>query len=313
MNSNPSFKPRVLAIVGATASAKTAISLPVAKHLGCEIICMDSMQIYRRMDIGTAKPTAEERAQVSHHMLDIAEPTEPFSVAQYVEQAHRVIADILHRGHIPMLVGGTGLYLQGLTLPMDYGGLPSDPAVRQRLNEQAAREGAQKMHALLSAVDPPTAARLHPNDQRRVIRALEIYETTGVPMSQHRTPTQADAPYDFKIYAMDWPRKVLHERINRRVDQMLADGLVDEVRALLQSGVPENAQSMQGLGYKELVPYLHGRIPLNDAAEAIKTGTRNYARRQLIWFRRDQRIQWISSDELLNANEKIIQDWKEYQ
>lgn len=209
MNTSTQNKPRVLGIVGATASAKTTLSLPLAQALNCEIVCMDSMQIYRRMDIGTAKPTADERALIPHHMLDIVEPTEPFSVAQYVEQARAVITDIVHRGRVPMLVGGTGLYLQGLTLPMDYGGLPSDPAIRKRLTEQAEREGAASMHARLAAVDPPAAARLHPNDQRRVIRALEIYGLTGIPMSQHRTPTQADAPYDFSLYAVDWPRAEL--------------------------------------------------------------------------------------------------------
>lgn len=168
------------------------------------------------------------------------------------------------------------------------------------------------MHARLAAVDPPAAARLHPNDQRRVIRALEIYELTGIPMSQHRTPTQADAPYDFSLYAVDWPRAELHARINQRVDQMLANGLMQEVQALLDSGVSEDAQSMQGLGYKELLPCLHGDISLAQAAEAIKVGTRNYARRQLIWFRRDTRIRWIPSTELSHAKERIIQDWEEH-
>ena len=282
MNTSTQNKPHVMGIVGATASAKTTLSLPLAQALNCEIVCMDSMQIYRRMDIGTAKPTADERALIPHHMLDIVEPTEPFSVAQYVEQARAVITDIVHRGRVPMLVGGTGLYLQGLTLPMDYGGLPS------------------------------AAARLHPNDQRRVIRALEIYELTGIPMSQHRTPTQADAPYDFSLYAVDWPRAELHARINQRVDQMLANGLMQEVQPLLDSGVSEDAQSMQGLGYKELLPCLHGDISLAQAAEAIKVGTRNYARRQLIWFRRDTRIRWIPSTELSHVKERIIQDWEEH-
>ena len=306
-----SEKPRILGIVGATASAKTALSLSVARELDCEIVCMDSMQIYRHMDIGTAKPTDAERALIPHHMLDIVEPTEPFSVAQYVDQARAIISDILARGHVPMLVGGTGLYLQGLTLPMDYGGLPSDPALRQRLTMEAAQDGPEKTHARLAAIDPPTAARLHPNDQRRIIRALEIYELTGIPMSAHRVPTQADAPYAFSLYAVDWPRAELHARINLRVDHMISDGLVEEVQSLLASGVSESAQSMQGLGYKELLPYLHGEISLSKAADEIKTGTRNYARRQLIWFRRDSRIRWISSADLGCAKEQIINDWKE--
>ncbi len=309
--STANAKPRILGIVGATASAKTALSLSVAKELVCEIICMDSMQIYRHMNIGTAKPTDAERASVPHHMLDIVEPTEPFSVAQYVDQARAVISDILARGHVPMLVGGTGLYLQGLTLPMDYGGLPSDPALRQRLTAEAAQDGPEKTHARLAAIDPAAAARLHPNDQRRIIRALEIYELTGIPMSSHRVPTQADAPYAFSLYAIDWPRAELHARINLRVDHMISDGLVEEVKSLLANGVPESAQSMQGLGYKELLPYLHGETSLSKAADEVKTGTRNYARRQLIWFRRDSRIRWVASTDLGSAKEQIINDWKE--
>lgn len=304
-------KPRILGLVGATASGKTGLSLAVAQALDCEIVCLDSMQIYRRMDIGTAKPTAAERAVAPHHMLDIVDPTAPFSVAEYVTQAHAVIRDILARNHTPLLVGGTGLYLQGLTLPMDYGGLPSDPSIRERLTQEHAALGAQAMHDRLALIDPPTAARLHPNDARRVIRALEIYELTGIPMSAHRVPTEADAPYDFHLYAVDWPRHELHERINLRVDQMMQEGLLSEVRTLLDSGVSPDAQSMQGLGYKELLPVLLNNAPLAQAVENIKTGTRNYARRQLIWFRRDQRIRWIQSSDLSAAAQMIITRWEE--
>ena len=307
----PNQKPLVLGIVGATASGKTAVSLETAQALGCEILCMDSMQIYRRMDIGTAKPTAAEQAAVPHHLLDIAEPTAPFSVAEYVTAAHRVIAEVLLRGHIPLLVGGTGLYLNGLSLPMDYGGLPSDPSVRAELQALLARIGAEALHKRLAEVDPETAARLHPNDTRRVIRALEIYRLTGIPMSAHRAPEAADAPYDFQLFAIDWPRAELHARINRRVDQMMAEGLLDEVRSLLRSGVSPEDQSMQGLGYKQLIPVIQNGAPLADAVEQIKTGTRNYARRQLIWFRRDKRIRWIASDRLAQAKEEIIRIWED--
>lgn len=308
---NACQKPRVLGLVGATASGKTALSLALAQALGCEIICLDSMQIYRGLDIGTAKPTAAERAAAPHHMLDIIAPTQPFSVAEYVAQAHQVIAQVCARGHVPLLVGGTGLYLQGLSLPMDYGGLPSDPAVRQDLQQQLTAIGPLEMHARLAQIDPVAAARLHPNDTRRVIRALEIYRLTGQPMSAHRVPQAADAPYDFLLYAVDWPRSELHRRINLRVEQMMADGLLGEVEALLAAGVPPEAQSMQGLGYKELIPVLAGGAPLGDAVEQIKTGTRNYARRQLIWFRRDQRIRWLPSDQLKGAKDAILQTWED--
>ena len=304
-------KPRILGLVGATASGKTAVPLAVARALGCEIVCMDSMQVYRGMDIGTAKPTAAERAAAPHHLLDVADPRRPFSVAEYVPLAHEAIRGILARGRIPLLVGGTGLYLQGLSLPMDYGGLPSSPELRAELQRELAQTSPEHMHALLSEIDPAAAARLHPNDTRRVIRALEIYRLTGVPMSAHRTPTNADGPYDIRLYAIDWPRPELHRRIGLRVDQMLRDGLLEEVRSLLDAGVPEDAQSMQGLGYKELVPVLRGEQSLAQAAENIKTGTRNYARRQLIWFRRDSRIRWLDSAEINRAADTIIQAWKE--
>lgn len=304
------IKPRILGFVGATASGKTSLALSVAQHIPCEIICMDSMQIYRRMNIGTAKPTAEEQSIAPHHMIDIVDPQDPYSVAEYVEAAHKVISDIISRNKTPILVGGTGLYLQGLTLPMNYGGLPSDPAIRQQLTAELDRIGSNALHDKLAQVDPATAARLHPNDTRRVIRALEIYQLTGIPMSAHKTPTDADSPYDFTLYAIDWPRRILHERINRRVDIMMQDGLLDEVRSLAASGVSAQAQSMQGLGYKELLPVINGSLPLSDAVEQIKTGTRNYARRQLIWFRRDKRIHWLPSDELSTTAKHIIDNWR---
>ena len=304
-------KPRLIGLVGATASGKTALSLAVGQALGCEILCMDSMQIYRRMDIGTAKPTASERALLPHHLLDLVEPDAGFSVAEYVTQAHQTIRQVIDRGHIPMLVGGTGLYLRGLSLPMDYGGLPSDPAVRAALQDQLEKNGPEKLHECLQSVDPITAARLHPNDIRRVIRALEIHQLTGEPMSAHQTPTDADAPYDFQLYAIDWPRVELHARINLRVDQMMEEGLLDEVEALLRSGIDSSMQSMQGLGYKELIPVIQGRADLKNAVEQIKTSTRNYARRQLIWFRRDKRIRWLPSDQLKTAKNMIIHNWED--
>lgn len=304
-------KPRILGLVGATASGKTALSLEIAGALGGEIVCLDSMQIYRRMEIGTAKPTAEERAAVPHHMLDIVEPTASYSVAQYTEQARQVIADVISRGKVPLLVGGTGLYLQGLSHPMDYGGQPSDPAVRAELQGELARTGPAEMHERLRQVDPEAAGRLHPNDTRRVIRALEIYRLTGVPMSRHRAEEAAASPYDFLLYAIDWPRAELHRRINLRVDQMMRDGLMEEVWGLLRSGVTPDMQSMQGLGYKELIPTVQGQISPEAAVEQIKTGTRNYARRQLIWFRRDKRIRWIESSQIKNASKTMIQTWEE--
>ena len=311
-NISANQKPRILGFVGATASGKTSLALEVAKVLPCEIVCMDSMQIYRGMDIGTAKPTAEELAACPHHMVNIVDPNAPYSVAEYVTQAHKVISDILSRQRIPVLVGGTGLYLQGLSYPMDYGGLPSDSALRAQLTDEFSLLGAEKMHEKLAQIDPQTAARLHPNDSRRVIRALEIYALTGIPMSAHKTPTDADSPYNFTLYAIDWPRHELHARINKRVDIMVEQGLVHEVQSLLSNGISPQAQSMQGLGYKELLPVLMQGASLDAAIEQIKTGTRNYARRQLIWFRRDKRIQWLASDRLKTVKEAIIHNWEEH-
>lgn len=300
----------ILGIVGATASGKTALSLPLAQRLKCEIVCLDSMQIYRNLDIGTAKPSAAERKLIPHHMLDILPADASFSVAEYVSQAHAVIGAILARGHIPLLVGGTGLYLQGLSLPMDYGGLPSDAQVRARFQQMLLEIGAPALHEKLRHIDPETAARLHPNDTRRIIRALEIYDLTGIPMSAHRTPQEEDAPYRFLLYATDWPRPQLHARINRRVDEMVEQGLEDEVRSLLDAGLSPQAQSMQGIGYKEWLPVFDGSATCAQAIENIKTNTRNYARRQLIWFRRDKRIRWLPGDAPDAALQTICHDWE---
>ena len=311
MSVNNENKPRVLGIVGATASGKTSLSLQVAQRLNAEIICMDSMQVYRQMDIGTAKPTAEERALVPHHLIDIIDPSASFSVAEYVPLAHACIADVISRGHVPLLVGGTGLYLQGISMPHDYGGLPSDPAIRAELQEVYERSGADALHSLLQSVDPETAARLHPHDIRRVIRAIEIFRLTGIPMSEHRILQTEKSPYDMRLFAISWPRDELHRRIGYRVDEMMEHGLLEEVKSLLSDGVFPQAQSMQGLGYKELVPVINGTETIASATERIKTGTRNYARRQLIWYRRDQRIHWLDSVHLNHAAEQIINNWSD--
>lgn len=282
-------KKRVVGIVGPTASGKTALSLRVAKALGGEIICMDSMQLYRGMDIGTAKPTAQERAMIPHHMLDILAPDETFSVSQYAQQAESIIRGL----STPLLVGGTGLYLQALSLPMNYGAVPGDGAVRAKYREIANTQGPEALHTLLRERDPISAARLHPHDVRRVVRALEVLELTGVPLSAQKKPEPEAAAYDFQLYALDMPRSVLYNRIEQRVDEMMRQGLLGEVEALQKSGLSPEAQSMQGLGYKELLPVLRGEMRLEEAVSLLKLRTRHYAKRQLTWFKRDQRIQWL--------------------
>ncbi|MBR6185024.1 MAG: tRNA (adenosine(37)-N6)-dimethylallyltransferase MiaA [Clostridia bacterium] len=283
------MKKRVIAIVGPTASGKTALSLQAAQMLGGEILCMDSMQIYRDMDIGTAKPTREELALVPHYLHSFLSPIDSFSVSQYEKMARPLMARI----KTPLLVGGTGLYLQSLSLPMDYGAVGGDEAIREKYHRVADEQGTGALHALLEAVDPRSAARLHPNDVRRVVRALEVFELTGVPLSNQKMPDAEDCPYDFQIYALEWERDALYARVNRRVDQMMSEGLLQEVKRLREQGVPESAQSMQGLGYKELRLALDGKMTVPDAVTLIKTRTRHYAKRQLTWFRRDARVQWI--------------------
>lgn len=282
-------KKRVIGIVGPTASGKTALSLPVAERLGAEILCMDSMQVYRGMDIGTAKPTQAEQAAVPHHLMDILDPSEAFSVSQYAKLARRCVEKV----GLPLLVGGTGLYLQSLSLPMDYGAVAGDEEIRRKYHALADAQGAQAVHIALKRVDPLSAERLHPNDLRRVIRALEVYELTGVPLSARRMPGPEDAPYDFRLYALDLPRDILYARVDRRVDEMMAAGLLCEVRRLLQGGLSPDAQSMQGLGYKELAPVALENADLQEAVGLIKLRTRHFAKRQLTWFRRDQRIRWL--------------------
>ena len=286
-------KKTVYGLVGPTASGKTALSLRLARELGGEILCMDSMQIYCGMDIGTAKPTAEERAAAPHHLLDIADPAQPFSVTEYTVRAR----PLLERLRAPILVGGTGFYLRGLSQPMDYGYVPGNQTIRDRYEALAARDGVEAVHAALAAVDPASAARLHPNDLRRVVRALEVYELTGTRFSEQKIPDGADSPWRFVLFALDWPRETLYDRINARVDVMLEEGLLNEVKGLLDRGVPTGAQAMQGIGYKELIPVLTAGAALDEAVELIKRRSRNYAKRQLTWFRADKRIHWLSMPE----------------
>lgn len=283
---------KVIGIVGPTASGKTGLSLALARAFPIEILCMDSMQIYRGMDIGTAKPTLAQRQLVPHHLLDIRQPEEPFSVAQYAAAAREAIAGVAARGHLPVLVGGTGLYLRALSLPLSLGGAPGDTAIRARYQAMLEDKGAQALHDALRQVDEKTAGRLHPNDTRRVIRALEVFSLTGRPFSDQVMPAYEDSPYDMLLYGRDWPREELYARIDRRVDEMMLLGLPEEVEGLRRRGLSPQAQSMQGLGYKELLSYASGGLALGQAVEMIKRRTRNYAKRQLTWFKADPRVRW---------------------
>lgn len=288
-------KPAVIAVAGPTASGKSDLGLKLAQRLGGEIVCMDSMQIYRRMDIGTAKPTAQERALLPHHMLDVADPTEAYAVADYAVAAEQVIAQILSRGRVPILVGGTGLYLKALMDGLSLGGAGGDERLRAELNALADEPGGkERLHARLAAVDPETAARLHPNDRRRVIRAIEVFEQTGVPMSRQNHAAQ-DRPFRVLPLALEWPRDLLYARLETRVHRMMEMGLLSEVRALLESGVAPAAQSMQGIGYKELIPVAMGQDDVNRAVWDIIVHTRHYAKRQGTWLRAEPRCVWLDA------------------
>ena len=288
-------KPAVIAVAGPTASGKSDLGLKLAQRLGGEIVCMDSMQIYRRMDIGTAKPTAQERALLPHHMLDVADPTEAYAVADYAVAAEQVIAQILSRGRVPILVGGTGLYLKALMDGLSLGGAGGDERLRAVLNALADEPGGkERLHARLAAVDPETAARLHPNDRRRVIRAIEVFEQTGVPMSRQNHAAQ-DRPFRVLPLALEWPRDLLYARLETRVHRMMEMGLLSEVRALLESGVAPAAQSMQGIGYKELIPAAMGQDDVNRAVWDIIVHTRHYAKRQGTWLRAEPRCVWLDA------------------
>lgn len=292
------MKPRIIAVTGATASGKSALSMELAKHYSAEIVCMDSMQIYQGMDIGTAKPSSEERQAVRHHMLDIIAPSENYTVADYAERATTVIHDILQRGKMPLLVGGTGLYLKALMHGLSLGVSRSDPAIRARLESISDEPGGrQKLHNMLRQVDEASANKLHPNDLRRVIRAIEVYELTGTPLSQTRQ--EENSEFSVLPLAIRMERETLYQRIEKRVDTMLDMGLVDEVQRLLEEGVSPEAQSMQGIGYKELVPVLGGLVPLKKAREQIILNTKHYAKRQETWFKGESATQWLDGRQLL--------------
>ena len=291
-------KLKMLAIVGPTASGKTAVSIEIAKRLGGEIVSCDSMQIYRRMDIGTAKPTKEEMCGIPHHLIDAVEPDAPFSCAEYVSLAGEAVKDIAARQKCPILCGGTGLYLDRF-LCGEMEETHADEDLRASLFAFAEREGVAALHERLRAVDPESADAIHPNNVKRVVRALEIFEQTGIPKSEFDRRSQAvESPYDALVIGLHYPRReVLYERINRRVDMMLADGLLEETRRLLDEGVfARNQTAAQAIGYKELLGYFDGNETLAEAAENLKTATRRYAKRQLTWFSAKPYVRWVEME-----------------
>lgn len=298
---------KILCIVGPTASGKTKLSVALAQWLGAEIVSFDSMQIYRSMDIGTAKPTEAERGGIRHHMFDVAEPTEDFSVSRYVELADACVQDILSRGKPVILVGGTGLYVDSLIAGREFAPYPST-GCREKLEARVHREGIEPIFRELQAVDPEAAELIHPANQKRVIRALEVYLETGKTITEHNRETQLQPPkYDPVWIGLDYVnREALYNRINLRVERMLEQGLVDEVRRLLASGLSPKATSLQAIGYKELVAYFSGEGTLEEAVEEIQRASRRYAKRQRTWFRRNEKVHWIELDDEPDFDEIFI-------
>lgn len=310
------MKPDLLVICGPTASGKTALSVELARRLGGEVVSADSMQIYRRMDIGTAKPTPEEMGGVPHHMIDVADPEENYSVARYVSDAVPIVDDILARGRVPVVAGGTGLYIDNLIAGRQFAPFGEDGGLRRDLQARAEAEGLPVLLEELRRVDPEAAGRLHPNDEKRIIRALEVFLSTGKTITQHNAESAAVPPrYHPLIIGLDFDdREHLRRRIDLRVDEMMERGLEEEVRSLLRSGVPPHCTAMQAIGYKEIVRAIREGRPAQEGAEEVKLRSRQYAKRQLTWFRRNSSIHWFRWKEIpifsdaLAFSTKLAQD-----
>ena len=305
--------PRIVIICGPTATGKTKLGVALAKALDGEVVSADSMQVYRHMAIGTARPTPEEMEGVPHHMMAVAEPEEAFSVARYVAEATPIVDDILARGKVPLIVGGTGLYIDALRRGRTFSAFRPESGVRERLQEQARNGELPRLFRELEAIDPEAAVRLHPNDEKRILRALEVWYETGETISEHDRRTRDLPPrYDGVTLALTYrDRAALYARIDRRVDRMMAAGLAGEVRALLDRGVPPDCTAMQAIGYKELAPAILSGGDLTAAAEEIKLRSRQYAKRQLTWFRRDKSAHWLELDDPPDFS-AVLRDSTEY-
>ena len=305
----------IICIAGPTASGKTALAVALARELDGEVVSCDSMQVYKRMDIGTAKPSPEERQGIPHHMIDVAEPWEDYSVSRYCADAAPNVEDIVSRGKTAIIAGGTGLYMDSLIRGNDFAPFTST-GVRERLEREADRAGMEALLARLRAVDPEAAARLHLSDRKRIIRAMEVYLETGETITAHNRRTQALPPRFSPVWlGLDFEsRAELYSRIDRRVDVMLEAGLLEEIRALLRSGIPEKCTAMQAIGYKEFTDALDGRCTVEAAADQVRQSSRRYAKRQLTWFRRNGRIHWLrrgpgeGSAEILASARRILQE-----
>lgn len=297
------MKPIVISVVGPTAVGKSKLGIEIAKRMNGEVISGDSMQIYQTMNIGTAKVTEEEMEGVPHHMIDIKEPDDEFSVAEFQYTVQQLIKEIDSRGKLPIIVGGTGLYIQATLYDFQFSEEKKDQAVISRLEKEANEQGIQAMYNKLKQVDPLQANKVHPNNYRRVLRALEVYETTGKAMSEHQVDQPKESPFHPILIGLEMEREELYARINQRVDGMLAEGLLEEVKLLYNKGL-EDAQSMRAIGYKEFIPYFKGEYDLERAVELLKRNSRRYAKRQYTYFRNKMDIRWYKVSEM-NYQEKF--------
>ncbi len=301
------MKQPLMILAGPTAVGKTALSIKLAKALGGEIVSADSMQVYRHMDIGSAKVMPEEMDGVPHHLIDVLEPWEDFNVTRFQAMAKEAVEGIYGRGRIPVIAGGTGFYIQALIYDIDFKKNEGSGEIRRELEQLGNERGSEYLHGLLQKIDPESAALIHANNKKRVIRAIEYYRMTGQPISEHNRLEQEKAsPYDVFYYVLDCARETLYTRINRRVDLMMEQGLVNEVCRLKEMGCKRGMTSMQGLGYKEILDYLDGRTSLEEAVCILKRDTRHFAKRQITWFKRERGVRWLSLESFGDDQGRIL-------
>lgn len=299
-------KDKVIVICGPTASGKTSLSIALAKKINGEIVSSDSMQIYKDMDIGTAKPSEEEMQGIKHYLIGIIEPDKRYSVADYKEDAKKAIKEILQKGKVPIIVGGTGLYIDSLIYEIEYPNIEFDSKYRAELEKQAEEQGLEKIYQKAKEIDPEAVNKISCNDKKRILRILEIYHATGkTKTEQEKESRKKEVEYDYQVYALKWDREKLYERINARVDIMLENGLVEEVKNIMRK-YDEFPTAMQGLGYKEVVEYLNGDLTKQEMEDKIKRETRRYAKRQMTWFRKNKQTIWLNAEDDTQNNIQII-------
>ena len=301
------MKQPLIVLTGPTAVGKTSLSISLAKAVNGEIISADSMQVYKKMDIGSAKIRSEEMQGIPHYLVDVLEPEEEFHIVKFQQMAKKAMEDIYSRGKIPILVGGTGFYIQAVTKDIDFTEAQQENDYRKELEALAEEKGGEHLHEMLRKVGPVSADAIHAHNVKRVIRALEFYNQNGSPISAHNEEQkQHESPYNLAYFVLNMPRELLYERIDLRVDQMMKEGLLEEVSRLKEEGCHRGMVSMQGLGYKEILAYLDGEYPLEEAVRVLKRDTRHFAKRQLTWFRREQELTWVNKDQFSYQEDQIL-------